>query len=85
MSHKRSKTGKQKQLMRTETYAEKQSRLFDQRTILLQYSFRDLVNTDIVYTQDNQKIIYDQLKLVFGEGYSPITAEYGEVLNRFGA
>ena len=81
MSHKRSLEAKKR---RRETRVERRVRLDKQRGVLLQYSFHDLVNGEIVHTVQTEVVVYEKLRIVFGEGYSPVSADYGQVLNRFG-
>ena len=81
MSHRRSLEAKKR---RRESREERRIRLDKQRGILLQYSFHDLVNGEIVHTVQTEGVVYAKLKIVFGEGFSPVSADFGQVLNRFG-
>lgn len=63
------------------TAEDKVSRKPSASQILLHYSYHDPVNREIVHTQQTEKLVYEALHVILGEGYAPISAEYGEVLN----
>jgi hypothetical protein len=48
--------------------------------------YHDSISYDIVFTQDSEKIIFNQLKLEFSGDAIPVVwgnREYGEVINRY--
>lgn len=56
--------------------------------IALDYSYHDLVNGDVCWTQVSCgnsltfiDVVYGRLKVAFGEGVPVLGLEYGEVLN----
>ena len=53
--------------------------------VLLNQSWKDWVNGEIVHTEKTEQIVYDVIKLLFGDGFEVVCGnlQYGQVLNRF--
>ena len=52
--------------------------------LISDFSFKDLDNRDVVYTQTFENIVIGKLELAFPDGWKyAVNYKYGEVLNRF--
>ena len=88
MVHQHSRSHKAR---RREEYASKKKKRSDRidpltpHGVLLNQSWKDPINGEIVHTQMTEKVVYATIKLLFGDGYELICTklEYGQVLNRF--
>jgi len=52
--------------------------------VLLNQSWKDWVTGEIVHTKETEDVVYETIKILFGDGYKLVCAEleYGQVLNR---
>jgi len=85
----RAKSKKEKDLIRLKDYTKKRKKSdkIDPLTphkVLLNHSWKDWENGEIVHTPQTEKVVYATIKLLFGDGYRLICSEleYGQVLNR---
>ena len=52
--------------------------------IISDFSFKDLTNRDVVYTESFENIVIDKLEIAFPDGWKHVvTYKAGDVLNRF--
>ena len=77
-SHRRS-------LEKEQEHRKRHRRHIIEHRIFWDCSQHDNLNGEIAHTVPTEKIVYEQIKLVFGDNNSFICGgyEYGEVLNRF--
>lgn len=52
--------------------------------IISDYSFKDLNNGDVVYTENFENTVIEKLELAFPDGWKhTVSYKYGDLLNRF--
>ena len=74
----------EKRKQRREAREARRERLDKEHGVLMQFSHRDYYNGEIMHTVKTEPIVYEKIKLLYGDGFSMVCAnlEYGEVLNR---